>query len=116
MHAEGTYESRMSNLTSRCSQMESTAATVIASEVPVVSVVGRTRRWLPYMHWGLNSRGFVNRNVRVGWYRVLQLVSAPLLADAEPHPLVLPDCHCLNFGNVFYKFRLLPAEAGMRSR
>ena len=55
MHAEVTYESRMSNLTSRCSQMESTAATVIASEVLVVSV-GRTRRWLPYMHWGFNSK------------------------------------------------------------
>ena len=57
MHAEGTYESRMSNLTSRCSQMESTAATVIASEVLVVSVVGRTRRWLPYMHLGNSITG-----------------------------------------------------------
>ena len=33
-----------------------------------------------------------------GWYRgVLQLVSASLLANAEPDPLVLPDCHRLEF-------------------
>ena len=51
-----TYASKMSNLTSRCSQMESTAATVIVSEVlVVVLVMGRTRRWLPYMHWAFNS-------------------------------------------------------------
>ena len=54
--AKVTYASKMSNLTSRCSQMESTAATVIVSEVlVVVLVMGRTRRWLPYMHWAFNS-------------------------------------------------------------
>ena len=57
--AKVTYESRMSNLTSRCSQMESTAATVIVSEVVLVVllvvVMGRTSRWLPYMHWGFNG-------------------------------------------------------------
>ena len=63
----------------------------------------------------VHALGFDNRKVRVGWYRVLQLVSAPLLADAEPHPLVLPDCHCLKFCNVF-KSQLPLAEAGMRSR
>ena len=34
--------------------MESTAATVISLEVLVVMLVGRTSRWLPYMHWGFN--------------------------------------------------------------
>ena len=49
--------------------MESTAATVMVSEVLVVVSVGRTRRWLPYMHWGFNSRGFqLDNRGGEGWY------------------------------------------------
>ena len=47
---KATYESRMSNLTSRCSQMESTAAAVMLLLLVLSVLVGRTRRWLPYIH------------------------------------------------------------------
>ena len=47
---KATYESRMSNLTSRCSQMESTAAAVMLLLVVLWVLVGRTSRWLLYMH------------------------------------------------------------------
>ena len=47
---KATYESRMSNLTSRCSQMESTAAAVMLLLLVLWVLVGRTSRWLPYMH------------------------------------------------------------------
>ena len=47
---KATYDSRMSNLTSRCSQMESTAAAVMLLLLVLWVLVGRTSRWLPYMH------------------------------------------------------------------
>ena len=91
--------------------MESTAAAVMLLVVVLWVLVGRTRRWLPYMHpkgfrgfgfrgWGFGIQGLGLSDLGRCWLIRLihgecaaQLISAPLLADAEPDSLVLPNRH-----------------------